>query len=345
MKTIAWITGRLPTVPLAMTALAMLGMATHHAKAQEAGSSDEGASSDIVVINNDDIGEGLNDPAPAEPVGGNPGMTLGEQRLNVMEAAAKIWEGIIVSDVPIELEAQFDELFCSSDSAVLGSAGPNLVSSDFTGALVPETLYVIAQANQQAGIDLAPDEADLSATFNSSIGSGPNCLGGIPFFLGIDGQPAPEGTIGLFDTVLHEIAHGLGFLSLVDDETGEKFGGLDDIFSRNLEDQTLGLAWPDLTNEERAASAINTGNLQWTGPLVREAAAGVLQEGAAADGDVLMNAPDPVEPGSSVSHFDPSLSPDELMEPSATETSILDLTTAAFADMGWPINPKAMPEY
>lgn len=332
MKTIAWINGRLPTASLAMTALAMLGMAGHHAKAQEAGSSD------IVVINNDGVGEGLNDPAPAEPVGGNPGLTLGEQRLNVIEAAVEVWEGILVSDVPIELQAQFDELFCASDTAKLGAAGPILLGADLPGAQVPETIYVIAQANQQAGIDLAPDRADINATFNSRIGSGPNCLGGVPFYLGIDDQPAPEGTIGLFDTVLHELAHGLGFLSVVDGQTGEKFGGLDDIFSRNLEDQTLGRSWPDLTDEQRAASAINTGNLQWTGALARECAARILKEGAAADGDVLMNAPNPLQPGSSVSHFDPLLSPDELMEPAATPTSILDLTVAAFADMGWPIS-------
>ncbi|MGI9449501.1 MAG: hypothetical protein ACR2QH_02435, partial [Geminicoccaceae bacterium] len=47
------------------------------------------------------------------------------------------------------------------------------------------------------------------------------------------------------------------------------------------------------------------------------------------------------DPGSSVSHFDTSVSPDELMEPAATPTSILDVTTAAFVDMGWPVTAEA----
>lgn len=339
MKTIAWINGRLPTFSLAMTALATLGMAGQHAKAQGAGSSD------IVIINNDDPGEGLNDPTPVEPVGGNPGLTLGDQRLNVVEAAVSVWKSIIVSDVPIELQVQFDPLPCTSDTAVLGVAGPIIFSADFPGAQLPETIYAIAQANQQAGSDLDPGRADINATFNSSLGTGSNCYGDIPFYHGIDGQPDPEGKPSLLDTVLHEMAHGLGFTSTVDERTGERLADLDDIFSRNLEDQTLGLSWPEMTDGERAASAINTGNLQWTGPLVRARAAEILQEGAAADGDVLMFAPNPVVPGSSVVHFDRSLSPDELMEPNATPTSILDLTTAAFADMGWPINPGAAQLY
>ncbi|MGI9493239.1 MAG: hypothetical protein ACR2QF_12635 [Geminicoccaceae bacterium] len=336
MKTIAWIHSHLSVVPLAMTAVAMLlSTAEHGAKAQET----EGDSSEIIIVNNDDPGEGLNDPTPADPVAGNPGLTLGEQRLAVFEAAAEVWEGILVSDVPIEVQAQFDELACTSNAGTLAQAGPTLFFADFPGAVVPGTIYASAQANQQAGVDLAPDDSDLLATFNSRIGA-PDCLAGSSFFLGIDDTPAPDGTIGLFDTILHEMAHGLGFLSVVNIETGAKLVGLDDIFSNNLEDQTLG-PWPGLTDEERAASAISEGDLQWTGANVRACAAQVLQEGGATDGDVLMFAPNPLRPGSSVSHFDTSLSPDELMEPFATETSILDLTTTAFADMGWPISEAA----
>lgn len=340
MTNIARNNGKLFGTSSAGIAIAMMAIAGHHAHARDAEEAG-GQTSEIIIINNDGPDEGLNDPTPVEPVDGNMGTTLGEQRLNVFEAAVRVWEGILVSDVPIEFEAQFDELFCDETSATLGSAGPLTAAADFTGAQLPDTLYVGAQANQQAGFDLDPDSADLSARFNSLLGTGPECLGGLSFYLGIDGELAPEGTIGLFDTILHEIAHGVGFLSLVDDETGERFLDTDDIFSRNLQDDTLGLNWPDLNDAERVASAINTGNLQWNGKIARFCAGRVLNEGAAGDGDVLMFAPDPVEPGSSVSHFDRSLTPDELMEPNATPTSILDLTVAAFADMGWPISKKA----
>ena len=334
MRSIDRINDKRTTLSLALTAIAMVSVAGHGAEAQQTGGSD------IVIVNNDGPGEGFNDPTPVAPVAGNRATTLGEQRLAVFEAAADIWEAILVSGVQIEVQAQFDDLPCTANSATLGAAGPITVAADFQGAQVADTFYVAAQANQQAGIDLDPDNADINATFNSRLGD-PDCLAGRPFFLGIDGQPAPTNTIGLFDVVLHEIAHGLGFLSIVDITTGERFFDTDDIFSRNLEDQTLGLTWPNLTDTQRAASAINTGNLQWSGAAAEACAAQILQQGAAADGDVLMFAPDPVDPGSSVSHFDTSVSPDELMEPAATPTSILDVTTAAFVDMGWPVTAEA----
>ena len=346
MKSIALDQGRLLSGSMAVAALASFIVAGHDAAAQSTDRDDPDIkTSEIQIIINDGPDEGLNDPTPARPVGGNRERTLGKQRQAVFEAAAEVWERILVSDVPIKLEAQFDPLFCEPDSAVLGSAGPLNGFIDFPGAQLADVVYVSAQADQQAGVDLDPENGDLIATFNSLLGTGPECLRGIPFYLGINGQPAPEGTISLFDTVLHEIAHGLGFLSLVDEETGEKIAGFDDIFSNQLEDDTLGLPWPLLTDEERVASAINTGNLQWTGETVEFCADRVLEEGVASDGDVLMFAPDPVQPGSSVSHFDRSLAPDELMEPVATETSILDLTVAAFADMGWPVSAQAVSQF
>ncbi|MGL5005677.1 MAG: PA domain-containing protein, partial [Casimicrobium sp.] len=39
----------------------------------------------VVILNGDDPGVGFNDPRPAAPVGGNPGTTVGEQRLNAMK--------------------------------------------------------------------------------------------------------------------------------------------------------------------------------------------------------------------------------------------------------------------
>jgi hypothetical protein len=51
----------------------------------------EAGPAQIVIINVDPPGAGLNDPTPAAPVGGNTGTTLGQQRLIVLEHAAAIW--------------------------------------------------------------------------------------------------------------------------------------------------------------------------------------------------------------------------------------------------------------
>ena len=48
-----------------------------------------------------------------------------------------------------------------------------------------------------------------------------------------------------------------------------------------------------------------------------------------------MYAPNPQEGGSSVSHWDTVLTPDELMEPIDTGTLFKNLTEAAYKDMGW----------
>jgi len=59
--------------------------------------------------------------------------------------------------------------------------------------------------------------------------------------------------------------------------------------------------------------------------------------GADATGKVLLFTPNPVQPGSSVSHWDTSCEPSLLMEPALTPglSSNTDLTTALFADIGW----------
>ena len=76
----------------------------------------------ITILNNDGPGEGFNDPTPLAPVGGNPGTTLGQQRLFVFQKAADIWAGLLTSSVPIIVRAQFDPQTCTATSAVLGSA-------------------------------------------------------------------------------------------------------------------------------------------------------------------------------------------------------------------------------
>ena len=120
----------------------------------------------IVIVNLDSGGEGFNDATPATPVGGNPGTTIGQQRLNLFAQAATIWGNILPSDVDIRVEARFNPLSCDANSAILGSAGPNAVDRDFTGAETAGVWYPIALANKQAGVDLAPGSNDISATFN-----------------------------------------------------------------------------------------------------------------------------------------------------------------------------------
>ena len=65
-------------------------------------------------------------------------------------------------------------------------------------------------------------------------------------------------------------------------------------------------------------------------------------------GLVRLNAPDPVQPGSSKSHWDPSASPNLLMEPAINDDLIpslnLDLSPALLSDIGWVLDdPPLLP--
>ncbi|MGD8774061.1 MAG: hypothetical protein PVF44_02005 [Syntrophobacterales bacterium] len=295
------------------------------------------AQATITVINLDDPvkEEGFYDPNPpdlASAVGGNGGATLGEQRLIAFQYAADIWGSLLDSSVEIRVGANFDPLSCDATSAVLGSAGPITAHGNFTGAPVPDTWYPAALANSLAGTDLDPSKDDIGATFNSAIGT--TCPFPKVWYYGLDGNP-PANTIDFVSIVLHELGHGLGFLTYVELGTGKKLLGYDDIFMLNLEDHTTGVLYPDMTDQERLLASTRTDNLHWVGPNVI-AESGGLTAGRHPSGHVEMYAPDPQEPGSSVSHFNITLSPNELMEPFFTGTNQdVGLAEALMQDIGW----------
>ncbi|MEM9557509.1 MAG: PA domain-containing protein [Acidobacteriota bacterium] len=229
----------------------------------------------VVLVNLDPPGVGLNDPTPATPVGGNPGVTIGEQRVNVYLQAAEIWGDTLDSAVPIVVGATFQPLPCEPTGGVLGSAGPTFVFADFANAPIAGTWYVGAQADALVGADLEPGELDIISFFNSSIDDDVNCLTGSTWYYGLDNnQEASQ--IDFLTVVVHEINHGLGHLELVDEDTGELFLGLPDIYSRFMLDLDLGTTWENLTDAERLASQVNSGRLVWNGPNVTNDASDFL---------------------------------------------------------------------
>ncbi|HEX8118209.1 MAG TPA: PA domain-containing protein, partial [Pyrinomonadaceae bacterium] len=231
------------------------------------------AAATIVIQNGDPANSGFNDPTPAAPVGGNSGTTVGQQRLNAFQFAANLWGVTIRSDVPITIRASWASLSCTSNEATLGSAGSVGMFSDFSNAPVPNTWYSAALANAIAGRDLNPNQPEISAQFNSNLGNA-GCLDGTHFYLGLDNRHGSD--IDLVAVLMHEFAHGLGFQSFTNGSTGAQSSGFPSIYDRFLFDNTAGKGWPQMTNAERAASAVNNGNLVWTGAAVTGDARGVL---------------------------------------------------------------------
>ncbi len=226
----------------------------------------------ITITSRDAPGVGFNDPTPVAPVGGNPGTTLGEQRYNVYRYVADIWEKNLTSNVDITVSAAWEALTCTSNSAVLGSAGAWNIWRDFQGAK-PNTWYHQALANKISGTNLSdgtPDDGsgygnvDIKTQFNVNLGK-PDCLAGSEFYLGLDGNAA--GKVNFVATLLHELGHGLGFSALtVTTSTGARYDNRPSVWEQFMYDNTAKKTWLDMTNAERKASAVNPLQLAWIGP-------------------------------------------------------------------------------
>ncbi len=302
-------------------------------------------SATITIVNLDGANEGFNDPTPVSAEGGNTGTTRGQQRLIVFQTAANIWGAKLQSSQTIKVGANFDSISpCSSGGGVLGFAGPTTFRtlSPVPAGYFANTWYSIAEAEAVRSTELNTTNNEISASFNSDVDAG--CLGaGTRFWYGIDSTPVPGGRVALLPTVLHELGHGLGFLTLVDESTGELGSGLPDIWTYFLKNAQTGELWKDMTNAERVASAKSDPNLIWDGPKVTAAIPTFQPTGAGVHvgtGRMRMYAPNPVEPGSSVSHWtDDAASPNLLMEPALSSGvfSQTDLTVPLFEDIGWPL--------
>jgi hypothetical protein len=234
------------------------------------------AAATITILNTDPPNVGFNDPTPAAPVGGNPGTTLGQQRLNAFQAAANIWGAQLNSVPTIVIDAAWSALACNANAATLGSAGATQV---FASAIFPiaNTWYPVALANKLFGAQIDPTTPQIRARFNVNLGQ-PGCLTGIFFYLGLDNNHGPN--IDLVTVLLHEFAHGLGFQAFTT-QAGSFLGPpfLPSIFNRFTLDNTTNKMWDVMTNAERAASAINPRRVVWTGTNVNSAVFSVLAPG------------------------------------------------------------------
>jgi hypothetical protein len=246
----------------------------------------------FVITSRDPAGVGFNDTTPVAPVGGNPGTTLGAQRLYVYQYVANLWGAAIQSPVPITVSAAWEALSCTAGGATLGSASAWNGWRDFPNAPKADTWYPQALANKLANVGQSLADfygqlddgtgfgnVDIKTQFNINLGQ-PNCLAGGFFYLGVDGN-VPAGQINFAVTLLHELGHGLGFsVFTTSTATGAQFDSRPSIWEGFMVDNTTGKLWTQMSDAERVASAVNFRQLGWSGPNSVAAVPFVLTPGA-----------------------------------------------------------------
>ena len=169
----------------------------------------------ITLVNLDKPGIGLNDPTPVTPVGGNPGKTLGQQRMISYQFAMDLWGALLRSSAEIKVEASFAPLTCTEGRIVLGQAGAiaRIKASEVAQGGAADFEYPVALANALASRDLDPQRNDILTNFSSAIDT-PSCqeLGASGWYYGLAGNKPHniEDRANFLNVIMHEIGHGLG---------------------------------------------------------------------------------------------------------------------------------------
>ncbi len=247
------------------------------------------------------------------------------------QAAVDVWSQLLVSSVPIRVNAEWKNL---GDSRILGSAGPGDWATDYS------YYYPIALAEAIEETDLnSTSDADINASFNSIR---------TDWYYGTDGD-TPSGEYDLMSVVLHELGHGLGFIGFfVVDQGSGVCGGTDrgcqpysypSVFDQFAEDN-LGIAL--LNSSIYPNNSIPLGNGLTSNDVYFDGPAADAANGSAPP---QLYAPGSWEQGSSYSHLDETVygpgDPDSLMTPVLWSAEAVhhpgDITLGIFSDMGWEV--------
>ena len=199
-----------------------------------------------------------------------------------VQAAIDVWSANFKSNVVVTVDASWGR---SSSWGVLGSARPGSFFSAFSGAPDPSLWYASAPANALAGKDLDKANPDLIVQVNSAA----------PWDTRGDGTPSSS-EYDLESVFIHEIGHGLGFLS---NDAYDPFFGLGSLDQPTPFDAYLqtadGRRLADLPTPSKELGVALTSSLVWSGPLGVKANGGVKPK---------MYTPSRYQSGSSTSHLD-----------------------------------------
>lgn len=246
-------------------------------------------------------------------------VNIPERAKAAIEKGVKAWEGYFESKVPIKVAAYWDR---TAPYGVLGTARPGRYFNSFEGAPDRDLWYASALANALAGKDLDPANPEIVIRISA-----------FPFwYFGLDGKPG-QNQFDLASVVLHEIGHGVGFLSNADYIPYNSFGAMNqptpfDAYAQLPDGRRL----MDLPSPSLELGTAITAPLFWSGK--RAIASGGNEK-------PVLYTPKTFEDGSSVSHLNesnyPSGSPNATMTPNLAAGEVLEspgpLAEAMIQDM------------
>jgi hypothetical protein len=199
-----------------------------------------------------------------------------------VQASIDVWSANFKSSVVISVDASWGR---SSSWGVLGSARPGSFFSAFSGAPDASLWYPSALANALAGRDLDRKNPEIIIQVNSAAAW--NSRG--------DGVPSVN-EYDLQSVFLHELGHGLGFLS---NDAYDPFFGLGSLDQPTPFDAYLqtsdGRRLADLPTPSKELGVALTTSLVWNGAQGIRANGGIKPK---------MYTPARYEAGSSTSHLD-----------------------------------------
>ncbi|MFM8825285.1 MAG: fibronectin type III domain-containing protein [Candidatus Nanopelagicus sp.] len=199
-----------------------------------------------------------------------------------IQAAIDIWSENFASTVPVNVNVKWGS---SSSYGVLASASAKNNFSNFNGAPDRTLYYASALANALAGRDLDPSSPEVEISITSNA----------PWYYGIDGNCPPR-SFDLVSVILHELGHGLGFVSGNYYDSFSGFGRVDqptpfDAYAQLPDGRRLA----DLPSPSLEAGRAMTSSLFWSGENAIKANNGIKPK---------LYTPSVYEPGSSISHLD-----------------------------------------
>ena len=127
--------------------------------------------------------------------------------------AATIWGTLLQSSVPIKISACWANM---GTGGILGHGGARNYYYNFTGAPQTGTYYPIAIRNALAGDDANGTTEEIVIAYNGQFTS---------WYFGTDGA-CPANKIDFVQVIMHEMAHGLGFIGSMSVTSGQGSWGL-----------------------------------------------------------------------------------------------------------------------